>query len=129
MDEDAEQQPVRVHRDVPLAPLQPFRRIPTTWAAALGGLDALGIDDGCRGAGVPSSAVAQHDHKAVANALPTPRLAERRAYSRTRCARAERPEGVADAATGSRCAQDRTDHPAAFACSWSAAVHRAWRAG
>ena len=31
MDEDAEQQPVRVHRDVPLAPLQPLRGIPTTW--------------------------------------------------------------------------------------------------
>ena len=29
MDEDAEQQPVRVHRDVPLAPLQPLRAIPT----------------------------------------------------------------------------------------------------
>src|SRR3954453_16766086 len=72
MDEDAEQQPVRVHRDGPLAPLQPFRRIPTTWAAALGGLDALGIDDGCRGAGVPCSAVAHKSPTAVANALPPP---------------------------------------------------------
>src|SRR3954469_24737824 len=72
MDEDAEQQPVRVHRDVPLAPLKPFRRIPTTWAAALGGLDALGIDDSCPGAGVLSRAAAQHGHKAVANALPPP---------------------------------------------------------
>ena len=45
MHEDAEQQPVRVHRDVPLAPFQPLGRVPAARAAALRGLHALGVDD------------------------------------------------------------------------------------
>ena len=72
MYEDAEQQPVRVHRDVPLAPLQPLGGVPTARAAALRGLHALGVDDGCGGTGFPPGALAQHDHEVVANALPHP---------------------------------------------------------
>src|SRR3954471_23964320 len=72
MDEDAEQQPVRVHRDVPLAPLQPLRGIPTARAAALRGLYTLGVDDCCRGTGFPPSALTEHDHEVVADTLPHP---------------------------------------------------------
>ena len=72
MDENAEQQPVRVHRDVPLAPFQPLRGVPTARAAALGSLHALGVDDCCRGTGFPPGAPAQHDDEVVANTLPDP---------------------------------------------------------
>ena len=68
--EDAEQQFVRVHRDVALAPFQPLRRVPAARAAALRGLHALGVDDRRRGTGLPPGALAQHDHEVVADALP-----------------------------------------------------------
>src|SRR4051812_45513360 len=54
--------------------LRPFSRLAASQprAAALRGLHALGVDDGCRGTGLPPSALAQHDHEVVANALPHP---------------------------------------------------------
>jgi hypothetical protein len=55
----AEQQPVHVSRDVALAPVQLPGRITAAWAAALRRLHALGVNDGCRGAGVPPGALAQ----------------------------------------------------------------------
>src|SRR4051794_25850143 len=70
MEEDAEQQPVRVLRDVTLAPLQAFGGIPAARAAALRGLHALGVDDRRRGTGLPPGPLAQHDHEVVADALP-----------------------------------------------------------
>ena len=69
MHDHAQQQPVRVHRDVPLAPLQPLSGIPAARAAALRGLHALGVDDRSRGAGLSPGALAQHDDEVVADAL------------------------------------------------------------
>src|SRR4051794_21142736 len=51
------------------------------------------------------------------------------AGSHIQSAKAGKPEAAAGAATGSRCARGRTARPAGSACPWSAADHRAWRAG
>src|SRR4051794_31517344 len=84
MEEDAEQQPVRVHRDVTLAPLQAFGGIPAARAAALRGLHALGVDNRRRGTGLPPGALAQHDHEVVANALPHA-ISEKSAHIAVHC--------------------------------------------
>jgi len=72
MHEDTEQQPVCVHRNLALAPLQPLGGIPAARTAALRRLYALSIDDRRRRAGLPPGALAQHDHELVAHALPHP---------------------------------------------------------
>src|SRR2546423_80303 len=56
--------------DVPLAPLQPLRGIQTARGRRSPWSSFSGCRDCYRGTGFPPSALAQHDHEVVANALP-----------------------------------------------------------
>ncbi len=77
MHDDAQQQPLRVHRDVALASCDLLGRIVAARAAGLRRLHALAVDDRSRGACLTADAFAQQDHKVVAHALPYARAEER----------------------------------------------------
>src|SRR5262249_29659302 len=66
---------VGVDQRVTLAPVDLFARIVTAWAAGLGGLDALAVDDRGRGAGVAPDPLAICHHKRVVYPFKAPIVA------------------------------------------------------
>jgi site-specific DNA recombinase len=76
MDDDAQQQPLRVHGDVSLAPCHLLGRIKAAGTAAFRGLHALAVDHRGRRAWLPARALAQHDHEVMTHGLPHARVQE-----------------------------------------------------
>ena len=84
MHEHAKQQPLRVDRDVPLAPFDLLGGVVAVRPAALRCLHALGVEDGRGRTGFAPRALAQHDDDVVAYALPHP-VAEEGAHVAVDC--------------------------------------------
>ena len=76
MDDDAQQQPLRVHCDLAFASHDLLGGVIAARAAGLRRFHALAVDDGCRRAWLPPCHVAQQNHKVIAHALPHARANE-----------------------------------------------------
>ncbi len=129
MHDDAQQQPLRVHRDVALASRDLLGRVVTARTACFRCFHALAVDDRGRGAWLPPCRLTQQDHKLMAHALPHARAEERTKVAiHGRPGQERRRRGqVPPLAT--RSAAGRTSCPAGAACPSCAAALRAWQAG
>ena len=70
MHEHAEQQSLRVHRDVALTAIDLLGGVIAARAAAFRGLHALCVDDRSRRAGLAPHALAQRHHELMPHAVP-----------------------------------------------------------